>query len=115
MRTGFRMMAAAMTIGAAGLAGCGGGGDDAPATTAAPAAAAAPAKTTATETTDTTAAVAATDTSSSAETPLGTTLKLGEPGVVVYDDTIHHHSSAVKITPHAIEAGSIDDFKNIKL
>jgi hypothetical protein len=57
----------------------------------------------------------ASDTSSDAQTPLGTTLKFGEAAVVVYDDTSHHHSSAVRITPHAIEAGSIGDFKNIKL
>jgi hypothetical protein len=53
--------------------------------------------------------------SSTTPTPLGSTLEMGQDAVVVYEDTTHHHSSAVRITPHAIEAGSLDDFKNIKL
>ena len=46
---------------------------------------------------------------------MGSTLAFGTPAVVVYDDSIHHHSSAVRVTPHAIKAGTLGDFKNIKL
>jgi hypothetical protein len=98
--------AAVLALSAAGCGGGGsdGGGDKAASTAAAPAPAA------------TTTTAAAPESSSSAKpTALGSTLELGQAAVVVYDDTIHHHSSAVRITPHAIEAGTLADFKNIKL
>jgi hypothetical protein len=117
MRTTLTTTAAA-TI-ALALVGCGSGSDDdaAPAASTAPPAAtstaAAPAAST--ETTTSAAAPASSSSSSSEPTAMGSTLKQGESAVVVYDDTIHHHSSAVRITPHPIEAGTLDDFKNIKL
>jgi hypothetical protein len=71
--------------------------------------------TAATPTTTTASAPAKAKPSSATPTPMGSTLAFGVPAVVVYDDTIHYHSSAVRVTPHTIEAGTLDDFKNIKL
>lgn len=114
MRTPIALTIAVLTL--AALSGCGSSGDD----DAAPAASTAAATTTsaaAPAPADDTDVAETTDASSSSTkpTPLGATLELGQAAVVVYDDTTHHHSSAVRITPHAIEAGSLDDFKNIKL
>jgi hypothetical protein len=84
--------------------GCGSSGDDS---------ASAPAPAAATPTTTTASAPA--KVGSSTPTPMGSTLAFGAPAVVAYDDTIHHHSSAVRVTPHTIETGALADFKNIKL
>jgi hypothetical protein len=97
---------------AALVAGCGSSGEDAASAPAATTSATAPAPT-ATPTATTASAPA--KVGSSTPTPMGSILAFGGPAVVVYDDTIHHHSSAVRVTPHAIEAGTLDDFKNIKL
>ena len=48
-------------------------------------------------------------------TPMGTTLKIGEPAVIAYDDASNHKKSRIEVTPVKIEKGTIDDFKNIEL
>jgi hypothetical protein len=50
-----------------------------------------------------------------AKTPLGTKLKLGQPAVIAYEDSESKKKATIKLTPSAIEQGSIGDFKNIKL
>ena len=48
-------------------------------------------------------------------TPIGSTLKLGQPAVIAYDDASSHDKSTIQITPDAIQQGSISDFKNVQL
>ena len=48
-------------------------------------------------------------------TPLGTTLKVGEPAVIDYTDASTNDKSIIRLTPEKIEQGSLDDFKNIEL
>jgi hypothetical protein len=100
------------------LAGCGGGsGDDKPAsaatTTPTQAAATQAAAATTTETTETTAT--AEPAKAGGLTPMGSTLKIGAPAVIAYDDASNHKKSRIEITPERIEKGTLDDFKNIKL
>jgi hypothetical protein len=53
--------------------------------------------------------------SSTKVTPIGSTLKLGEPAVIAYDDASNHKKSTIVITPSPIERGTIEDFKNVQL
>jgi hypothetical protein len=68
---------------------------------------------------ETTTTQAATTTETPAKagglTPMGTTLKVGQPAVIAYDDSSNHKKSRIQITPQKIAKGSLDDFKNIKL
>jgi hypothetical protein len=103
--------------GAAGmLAGCGGSSSpsSSSSTAAATATQAAAAATTAAST-PTAAATKDASSSSSKITPLGTTLKVGEPAVIAYTDSTNHKKSTIELTPKSIEKGSLDDFKNIQL
>src|SRR3954447_22334943 len=58
---------------------------------------------------------AATPAKASGLTAMGTTLKLGQPAVIAYDDSSNHKKSRIEVTPQKIEKGTISDFKNIKL
>jgi hypothetical protein len=93
------------------IGGCGGGsgGADKPATAAA-AATTQEAPATTQETTAT-----AEPAKAGGLTPLGSTLKLGAPAVIAYDDSSNHKKSRIELTPEKIEQGTLDDFKNIKL
>jgi hypothetical protein len=53
--------------------------------------------------------------SSTQITPVGSTLKLGQPAVIAYDDASNHKQGTIQVTPNPIEKGSISDFKNIDL
>src|SRR3954469_23387769 len=97
------------------LAGCGGDSSSpsekqAAATAAATAAAAATATATEAATTDTASSGGAVK-----KTPLGTTLKVGQPAIIDYTDSSNHKKSFIELTPTKIEKGSLDDFKNIDL
>lgn len=48
-------------------------------------------------------------------TPLGTTLKVGEPAVIDYQDATTRDKGIIELTPVKIEKGTLDDFKNIDL
>jgi hypothetical protein len=97
------------------LGGCGsgsGGGDKA--------ASATPAATTQAATTQ--AAPVATQQTTTSQpakagglTPMGSTLKIGAPAVIAYEDSSNHKKSRIELTPEKIEKGTLDDFKNIKL
>jgi hypothetical protein len=110
-RRGAAFLAGAATIAAIALSGCGGGSKDkstsapTPATTTAEPAAAA-GKTTPAETQAT---------ASGGLTAIGSTLKMGRPAVIAYDDASSHKKSTIEVTPKPIERGTLDDFKNIKL
>jgi hypothetical protein len=95
------------------LAGCGDkvGGETAATGTATPAA------TTTAETPAATATAEATEAAASdgEVTPLGTTLKVGEPAVIDYTDSSTNAKSIIEFTPKKIEKGTLDDFKNIDL
>ncbi|HEY2602225.1 MAG TPA: FHA domain-containing protein [Thermoleophilaceae bacterium] len=85
-------------------------------TTGAPAASATPAATTTPAATSTPApAPASSGSSSTKPTPAGSTLKLGQPAVIAYDDASNHKKSTIQLTPSPIERGSLDDFKNVQL
>lgn len=101
---------------AIGLAGCGGdsddGGEETAASTPAPAATTeTPTTETPTETTETPEAPAA----AGKATPGGTTLAIGEPAVIDYEDSTKGKKTLIEVTPEAIEEGSLDDFANIDL
>ncbi len=115
----WRMRAPLATLAVIALAaaGCGGSGDDEKA-----ASASTPAATAATSDPAETATPEATPTEEPASsggdakiTPLGTTLKVGEPAVIAYEDASNHKKSTIRLTPEKIEKGAIDDFKNIEL
>ena len=53
--------------------------------------------------------------SSTTPTPVGSTLKLGQPAVIAYDDASNHKKGTIEITPAPIQKGSISDFQNIQL
>jgi hypothetical protein len=90
------------------LCGCGGSTKTVTERVTAPAAA-----TTTTEATTTEAATPAA--TSGGLTPLGSTLKIGDPAVIAYDDSSNHKKSRIEVTPVKIEKGTIDDFKNIDI
>jgi hypothetical protein len=46
---------------------------------------------------------------------MGSTLKIGDPALIAYDDATNHKKSRIQVTPVKIEKGTIDDFKNIDL
>src|SRR5689334_1723611 len=92
------------------LAGCGGSTKTVTERVATPAAATTPAA----ETTTTDAATTPTATSGGL-TAMGSTLKIGDPAVIAYDDATNHKKSRIQVTPVKIEKGTIDDFKNIDL
>jgi len=91
------------------LAGCGGSTKTVTQRVATPPAA----TTTAAETATTDAATPAA--TSSGLTPMGSTLKIGDPALIAYDDATNHKKSRIQVTPVKIEKGTIDDFKNIDL
>ncbi|MFL5844190.1 MAG: hypothetical protein ACJ762_05805 [Solirubrobacteraceae bacterium] len=93
--------------------GCGGGDDEQSAVTTV----VETVTTTAPETTDTVVTqTTAVPRPESASTPGGTKLEVGDPAVVVYDDTgSSGKKTLVQVTPTEIEKGSLDDFKNIDL
>jgi hypothetical protein len=106
-----KLSVTACVVGMIVIGGCGGGsgGADKPATAAAAA-------------TTQEAPVTTQETTATAEpakagglTPLGSTLKLGAPAVIAYDDSSNHKKSRIELTPEKIEQGTLDDFKNIKL
>jgi hypothetical protein len=91
------------------LAGCGGSTKTETQRVATPPAA----TTTAAETATTDAATPAA--TSGGLTPMGSTLKIGDPALIAYDDATNHKKSRIQVTPVKIEKGTIDDFKNIDL
>jgi len=91
------------------LAGCGGSTKTVTQRVATPPAA----TTTAAETATTDAATPAA--TSGGLTPIGRTLKIGDPALIAYDDATNHKKSRIQVTPVKIEKGTIDDFKNIDL
>jgi hypothetical protein len=91
------------------LAGCGGSTKTVTQRVATPPAA----TTTAAETATTDAATPAA--TSGGLTPMGSTLKIGDPALIAYDDATNHKKSRIQVTPVKIEKGTIDDFKNIDL
>ena len=106
----FQLMAVAATL---ALAGCGGGDEGETASSPTPAS-------TPTATAAETASPAATEAASSSGgdakvTSLGTTLKIGEPAVIDYEDATTKDKSLIEFTPKKIEQGTLDDFKNIDL
>jgi hypothetical protein len=106
-----KLSVTACVVGMIVIGGCGGGsgGADKPATAAA-AATTQEAPVTTQETTTT-----AEPAKAGGLTPLGSTLKLGAPAVIAYDDSSNHKKSRIELTPEKIEQGTLDDFKNIKL
>ena len=48
-------------------------------------------------------------------TPIGSSLKFGQPAVIAYDDASSHDQSTIQVTPNPIQQGSISDFKNVQL
>ena len=67
-------------------------------------------------TTPTTTQAASNEAASSTKvTPVGSTLKLGQPAVIAYDDASNHKKGTIEITPAPIQKGSISDFQNIEL
>lgn len=111
---GFAALAVAAGI---ALAGCGGDDEGGTVTTVVQTVAAesTPAETAAV-TTETTTTEETASPGSTTPTPGGTTLKMGEPAVVKYEDSGNSgKTTLVEVTPSEIEKGSLDDFKNIDL
>jgi hypothetical protein len=98
-------------IAALALSGCGGGSTEA---TSAPASATTTPAAAAT-TTPAATATASKPASRTARTPTGTTLKIGQPAVVPYEDGTTKHKSNVEITPRSIVKASMADFANVQL
>jgi hypothetical protein len=100
-----------MAIGVTALSGC--GSNSKSTSTSAPTPPPTTAASTAppTETASTTAAPA----TRGDLTAVGSTLKMGQTAVIAYDDSSTHRKSTIDVTPKAIERGTLDDFKNIKL
>lgn len=86
-----------------------------PATTAVTTAATTAGTATVTTTPTTTQAASNEAASSTKVTPVGSTLKLGQPAVIAYDDASNHKKGTIEITPAPIQKGSISDFQNIQL
>ncbi len=98
-----------VALGVLALSGCGGSTKTVTEQVTAPAAETAAATTEASATTEAPA------TESSGLTAMGTTLKVGQPAVIAYDDSSNHKKSRIQVTPQKIQKGTIDDFKNIDL
>ncbi len=48
-------------------------------------------------------------------TPTGTTLKIGQPGILKYESSSPKAKSTIELTPKTLEKGSIDDFDEVDL
>ena len=94
---------------AAAAAGCGGeDGEDTESAATGPEA-------TATEAPAEEATPEATPAAKGALTPLGTTLKIGEPAVIKYKDASNNKRSTIQLTPKSIRKGPKSDFANVDL
>jgi len=109
-----RNLAVLGVVATIGLAGCGGDSDEGasePAASTPP-----PVTTTEAAETETTADTASEPATSGKATPGGTSLSIGEPATIAYEDSGNpKRKSLIEVTPKTIEKGAIDDFANIDL
>lgn len=102
-----------LAVSALSLAACGEEVSNTSTTPSKPAATVTPAETATAQATE--AAAEESGDATAKVTPLGSTLKVGEPAVIDYKDASTNDTGLIELTPEKIEQGTLDDFKNIKL